>query len=182
MCWLLILFVEALDHDVYISLQFALTQVQSARQRLTPMRGNLILSCFHFNIDKQDFRLEYRWQFEICRTWELHFIILSSIGIHLPFQRQTFFVVFLGSKMFKSGFREICYDTNKLLILCCWKKNLHFGANVLRRTVKWSFFLVLKSYLKMAEIEIVNTLLGWMPCFNWRISYLELKFKLSCPV
>ena len=80
-------------------------------------KSNFVL--LSLQIDKQDFRLEYRWQFEICRTWELHFIILSSIGIHLPFQRQTFFVVSLGSKMFKSSFREICYVTNKLLILCC---------------------------------------------------------------
>ena len=80
-------------------------------------KSNFVL--LSLQIDKQDFRLEYRWQFEICRTWELHFIILSSIGMHLPFQRQTFFVVSLGSKMFKSSFREICYVTNKLLILCC---------------------------------------------------------------
>ena len=103
---------EALDHDVYISLQFAFAQAITTRQRLTPRRGNLILSYFHFKIDKQDFRLEYHWQFEICRTWELQFIIFSSIGIYFPFQMQTFFVVSLGSKMFELSFREICYDRN----------------------------------------------------------------------
>ena len=175
------MFVEALDHDIYIYLQFAITQVQTAPQRLAPMRGNLILSCFHFNIDKQDFRLEYHWQFEICRTWELHFIILSSIGIHFPFQRQAFFVVSLGSKMFKLSFREICYDTNYLLVLCCQEIICTLKPAFCAEQSSGAFFS-LSSYLKMAEIEIVNTLPGWMPCFNWRISYLKLKFKLSCPV
>ena len=164
MCWLLILFVEALDHDVYISLQFALTQVQSPRQRLTPMRGNLILSCFHFNIDKQDFRLEYHWQFEICRTWELQFIIFSSIGIYFPFQRQTFFVVSLGSKMFKLSFREICYDTNYLLVLCCQE---------IICTLKPAF---------CAEQWSEAFFQFWVHISKWQKLKLSMLFLVECPV